>query len=142
MERLKHVFRLSLLLCCGLAISCSNDDSDGTFRQKEYPVTFGTAISGLKSTSDGIWDGGENLAVMINSEVKNYTAASNGSLTVTSGEPFYWQSQAEMKSVQAWYPYSSTVPSLWTVQSDQSGTAYQQSDPVNHYQNHIDDSVI
>lgn len=128
MERLKDLFRLSLLLCCGLVISCSNDDGDGAILQEDYPVIFGTAISGLKSTSDNFWDGGENIAIMINSEVKNYTAASGGALTVRNGEPFYWQSQAEMKSVQAWYPYSSTVPSLWTVQSDQSGTGYQQSD--------------
>lgn len=131
---------------CLLAASCSDlaGDDGTTLPDGKYPMTFTASVDGLtatRATTDNMWTGGEEVAIQIGNEVKKYTAASNGNLTVASGgTPFYWQSAAETKTVSAWYystGYDATPPggTAWTVQSDQSkaesGNAddnYQRSD--------------
>lgn len=117
---------------CLLATSCSDvTDDDTTLPPGKYPMTFTAAVDELtvsRATTDNSWVGGEEVAVQINSEVKKYTAASGGNLTVAeNGTPFYWQSNSETKTVTAWYygtGYDATLPNrtTWAVQSDQSKT--------------------
>lgn len=130
MNRLLTFRNIATLLLCSLFLaSCSNDDEGGeTLPAGAYPVTFDTQISKLKSTSGGTWNAGDEVAIQIAGTVKKYTAATDGKLTNTTS-PFYWQGQSEIKTaVQGWYPYSVSVPTSWTVQSNQSGNGYQTSD--------------
>lgn len=100
----------------------------------KYPMTFTAQVDGLtatRATSDNSWAGGEEVAIQIGSEVKKYTAASGGNLTVaSSGTPFYWQNTSDI-TVSAWYPYSAEKPAAdaLTVKADQSQSDnYQLSD--------------
>lgn len=128
-----------------LAASCTDDTDDGTtLPGGTAPMTFTASVDGLaatRATTDNSWAGGENVAIQIGSDVKQYAAASGGKLTVAGGgTPFYWQSTADRKTVSAWYygtGYDPTPPNgtSWAVQSDQSKTEagnaddnYQRSD--------------
>lgn len=127
---------------CLLAASCSDvTDDDTTLPDGTCPMTFTASVDGLtatRATTDNTWTGGEEIAIQIDGEVKKYTAASGGNLTVaSSGTPFYWQTTSETKTVSAWYlpDYSATSPTTFAVQSDQSKTEsgsaadnYQRSD--------------
>ena len=115
---------------CLMAASCSDVTDDSTaLPDGKYPMTFTASVGGLsatRATTDNTWAGGENVAIQIGGEVKQYTAASGGNLAVASGaDPFYWQSNSETKTVTAWYygtGYDATTPNrtTWAVQSDQS----------------------
>ena len=80
--------------------------------------------------------GGEQIAVEAKSnmpgaqpEIKTYTADASGNLT--SGVPSWWTNTSEQMTLRAWYcgdgstaegeANALTVPSEWSVQSDQSG---------------------
>ena len=129
---------MSLTACCLvlLAYSCSDLTDEGNILPPgKYPMTFTAAVDGLTATRattvDGEWAGGEEVAIQIGDDVKKYTAASGGNLTVaTSGTPFYWQTATEVKTVSAWYSltYSPTKPATFSVQEDQSSNGYQKSD--------------
>lgn len=122
-------FLLSVLLFS----TCAPGEEIGLPAGK-YPMTFTAQVDGLtatRATSDNSWAGGEEVAIQIGSEVKKYTAASGGNLTVaSSGTPFYWQNTSDI-TVSAWYPYSAEKPAAdaLTVKADQSqGDGYQASD--------------
>ena len=124
------------VFACLMAASCSDVTDDGTaLPDGKYPMTFTASVDGLsapdpatRATTDNTWTGGETVAIQTGSEVKQYTAASGGRLTVAGGaDPFYWQSNSETKTVTAWYygtGYDATPPdgTTWAVQSDQSKT--------------------
>lgn len=119
------------ILACLLLFSCSNEDDSGILPAGEYPMAFNAVVERqlTRSTSTGSWDGGEDVAIQVVSTVKKYTAATDGKLSATSGvEPFFWQNSNDTKTVTGWYPYSASVPTSWSVQSDQSIGGYQQSD--------------
>ena len=124
------------VFACLMTASCSDVTDDGiTLPDGKYPMTFTASVDGLsapdpatRATTDNTWTGGETVAIQTGSEVKQYTAASGGRLTVAGGaDPFYWQSNSETKKVTAWYygtGYDATPPNgtTWAVQSDQSKT--------------------
>ena len=137
------------VFACLMTASCSDVTDDGiTLPDGKYPMTFTASVDGLsvpnpasRATTDNTWMGGETVAIQTDSDVKQYTAASGGHLTVASGAaPFYWQNNNETKKVTAWYygtGYDATPPdgTTWAVQSDQSKTEagntagnYQRSD--------------
>lgn len=116
-----------------LLAACSQNDTaaDNALPEGEYPMTFTAAMDGLTATrvtTGNTWEGTEEVAMQIGEDVKKYKVASNGNLS--SDAPFYWQSTTEEKTVSAWYPYTDTKPTTFTVQSDQSGTGYQASDLI------------
>lgn len=130
-----------------MAAACSNatDDDGATLPEGMYPIEF--TATGLqatpltRATADGTWTKGDQIAVQIGTEVKQYNATSlstsitggaNGtSAKFTSTSPFYWQSKDPIY-VSAWYygtEYNATPPTAWTVQSDQNTEGnYQKSD--------------
>ena len=82
----------------------------------------------------------DRIAVQVSDEIKIYAPSNNGNnVTLTSDDPFYWQSKDETKTIRAWYCGDSStasggintggVPTSWSVQPDQNeGEGYQQSD--------------
>ncbi len=120
---------------CLLTASCNDVTDDGTtLPDGTYPMTFTASVDGLtatRATPDNSWAGGEEVAIQIGSEVKKYTAANDGSLTIAeNGTPFYWQTTSDI-TVNAWYPYSTTKPTVaeLRVKANQSeGNNYQSSD--------------
>ena len=120
---------------CLMGASCSDGTDDGTtLPDGKYPMTFTASVGGLtatRATPDNSWAGGEEVAIQIGSEVKKYTAANDGSLTIAeNGTPFYWQTTSDI-TVNAWYPYSTTKPTVaeLRVKANQSeGNNYQSSD--------------
>ena len=123
--------------CCAFAFAaCTDDaaDNDNRLPDGKYPMTFTAAVDGpakTRATTDNTWAGGEEVAVQIGNEVKKYTAATDGTLTVAgSFTPWYWQNTTETKTVSAWYPYNDAKPADadLKVQADQSGGGYGLSD--------------
>lgn len=138
--------------CCVLALTACSDDTTGDnsrLPDGEYPMTFTAAVDGLTitraGTADGKWTITDQIAVQVsNAEsgngIKIYAPSGNGNnATLTSDDPFYWQSSDETKTVSAWYCGDGTtasgkenaekVPTSWSVQPDQDkGDGYQQSD--------------
>lgn len=131
MNRLSHFRNMAVVLICALlAFSCSNEDDSGMLPAGEYPMTFSTSVQQelTRSTVYNAWDGGEEIAIQIGGTVKRYVAEPDHKLYAVRGvDPFYWQFQAEAKTVTGWFPYNATAPANWSVQSDQSD-GYQQSD--------------
>lgn len=133
----------SAFLCLTLFASCSADD-DTALPEGKYPMTFATAMEGLtqtRATTDNTWKGDEKIAMQVGSEVKQYIPTSGTEATLTGADAdntFYWQNAGETKLVSAWYcgdgstaagqPNANQLPMTWTVQTDQSGDGYQQSD--------------
>lgn len=138
--------------CCVLALTACSDDTtgdDSRLPDGEYPMTFIAAVDGLTvtraGTADGEWTTTDQIAVQVsNAEsgngIKIYAPSGNGNnATLTSDDPFYWQSSDETKTVSAWYCGDGTtasgkenaekVPTSWSVQPDQDkGDGYQESD--------------
>ena len=133
--------------CCVLALTACSDDTTGDnsrLPDGEYPMTFTAAVEGLTvtraGTADGEWTTTDWIAVQVSDEIKIYAPSDNDSIaTLTSSDPFYWQSSDETKTVSAWYCGDGStasggintggVPASWSVQSDQNeGEGYQQSD--------------
>lgn len=119
------------------------DGAEGT------PMTF--TATGLnfpdarsRATVDGDWEGVNTVAVKIGYETKAYTVTSvsgdNASVTLTSGNPFYWSSTVPV-TVSAWpctdisspdmpFPddhFIERMPEV-VVQEDQSGDGFAESD--------------
>lgn len=135
------------LLCAGF-VSCSQDDFADTqgepLPQGEYPLelTAGglqalsapASAPSARGTADDNWDGVQSLAVQVGGVVKEYTVTSpnnESTATLTSDEPFYWQTTEEVLNITAWYPYSEIYPESWEVKADQNVAAnYQASDLI------------
>jgi len=101
-------------------------------RSAESAKGTGVSVSKMTraSTTDGVWPSGANVAVHVsgNSNTAQYTVNADG--TITSGSPFYWTSNNNI-TVTSWYPYSASMPSSWSVNSDQSASnasSYNSSD--------------
>ena len=119
------------------------DGAEGT------PMTF--TATGLnfpdarsRATVDGDWEGVNTVAVKIGYETKAYTVTSvsgdNASVTLTSGNPFYWSSTVPV-TVSAWPCTDISSPDMplpddhfiermpeVVVQEDQSGDGFAESD--------------
>lgn len=136
--RKRLCYAATLLALISLA-SCGQNDSDDTLLPAgKYPMTFTTWVNGLaatRATTDNSWDGGEQVALQVDGEVKQYQISGTGaSATLTSSDPFYWTSTEETKTVKAWYygdGYSAAELDSWKVEPDQSASdnsAYKASD--------------
>ena len=129
---------LAALLACCLPTACRDDSEDnGQLSEGEYPVLLTAAVERFTSAiPEDTWAGGEQIAVEAKSnmpgaqpEIKTYTADASGNLT--SGVPSWWTNTSEQMTLRAWYcgdgstaegeANALTVPSEWSVQSDQSG---------------------
>lgn len=128
---------LAFVLLVLLSSSCNPDrETDGnTLPVGRYPLTFTTLVEAMvetrAATADNLWTVDDKIAVKVKDEVKEYSYGDNATFTVVSGDPFYWTSSEETKSVSAWYcgtVYSGSLPETWSVQSNQDGDGYQQSD--------------
>lgn len=98
--------------------SCSNEDvTDNpveTLPEGMYPLELTASVqAGLPVTrvsedqsGESKWDGNEIVKVKIGAETKDYKTDASGSLTST--QPFYWNSTNEIKQVTAWYPAALT----------------------------------
>lgn len=141
--------KLSISLCMAcltgiMAAGCTEEtDSDKRLPDGKYPMTFTAAVDGLTvtraGTADGEWTTTDRIAVQVSDEIKIYAPSNNGNnVTLTSDDPFYWQSSNETKTVSAWYcgdgstasdqANAGKVPTSWSVQSNQEEKGYQNSD--------------
>ena len=113
--RLKNI-NLPLLAGILLLAACSKDDNGGqTLPEGEYPMTFTARgimppVAQTRSTVDNNWEGVTQVSVQVGDVVKAYdvhASADDGyqTATITSENPFYWQS-TDPVTVTAWYPYS------------------------------------
>lgn len=131
---------------CSLAIlvlaACSKEKVRG-LDMPELRLTAGIEAMTRTTADDNAWTGGEQVAVEstsstegIQSEVKIYTAAADG--TLTTDIPFGWTRDDERKRFRAWYcadgssaaggANATAAPDKWTVKADQRGEGYAQSD--------------
>lgn len=117
-------YALIMALCL---VSCSTEEQSETTMGE--PIAFSATgiatASNTRATADDSWTDAGNVAIMIGTETKAYTATANedddnkATLKVAEGEtPFYWNSTKE--TVTAWYPYSKECPTEFTVNTDQS----------------------
>ena len=132
MNGLKYI--LSILCVAGLITSCTQDDLDSAMPTESIPLTLTAnlyeavatpASASTRSTLDGEWDADAKVAVRVNKNlVKKYTATPNTtarSATLACPEltgedtDFLWSGNDETKAVDAWYPYSETVPADWSI---------------------------
>ena len=128
-----------LLLVGGLLVACDKEDmthTEGTpLPEGKYPLVLtagglqavagqGRASApGTRGTTDNDWEGVTTVAVQVDGVVKEYAvapASDKKTASLTTADPFYWQTSDEMKSIKAWYPYRPTEPTQWTVKADQS----------------------
>lgn len=150
LQRMSSCIMLTLLLASGLLASCSTEDmmhTEGTpLPEGKYPLEL--AAGGLQAvaeqgrasapltrgTADNNWNGISSVAVQVDGEVKEYavTAGDDGiTARLSSDNPFYWNTSNETKDIVAWYPYSATEPTQWTVKADQSSKEnYEASDLI------------
>lgn len=140
---MKKVSIISIAVAVIFALSaCSHEElADETLPYGKYPVTFTATGLGqsvqTRTTVDGTWEKGDAVAVAIdgiNGAKKYITDGSGQTVTLTaeaSSTPFYWESTQCPISVSAWYcgsQYNSTLPLDWSVNENQSGSGYNQSD--------------
>lgn len=131
---------LALLLA---AAACTQDDAvllpeapEGipmTFTAKGLNPTAATT-TGTRATVDGDWEGVTAVAIQIGNEVKAYRvtpSSDNLTATLSSDDPHYWAGESAV-TVSAWWPYTdgqTSMPAV-TVQADQRGDGYAQSDHI------------
>ena len=104
-----------------------------TFTAKGLNPTAATT-TGTRATVDGDWKGVTAVAIQIGNEVKAYRvtpSADNLTATLSSDDPHYWAGESAV-TVSAWWPYTdgqTSMPAV-TVQADQRGDGYAQSDHI------------
>ena len=132
-----HTFSaLALLLA---ATACTQDDAVLLPEAPEgIPMTFTatglTPATDTRATVDGDWKGVTAVAIQIGNEVKAYRvtpSSDNLTATLSSDDPHYWAGESAV-TVSAWWPYTdgqTSMPAV-TVQADQRGDGYAQSDHI------------
>lgn len=136
MKQFTRLYNSLGMLAMFCIASCASDElNDRLLPEGKYPMSFTTAVEGqvpTRATTDNTWSGDEQVALAIGDEVKRYTPDNTGSpASLTSTNPFYWQTANERKTVRAWYcgaGYNAAQPTRLTVKTDQSGEGYKQSD--------------
>jgi len=140
----RYIIHLSAILALLLAAAaCTQDDAvllpeapEGipmTFTAKGLNPTAATT-TGTRATVDGDWKGVTAVAIQIGNEVKAYRvtpSAGNLTATLSSDDPHYWAVGSAV-TVSAWWPYTdgdTSMPAV-TVQADQRGDGYAQSDHI------------
>ncbi len=92
----------------GLTVSATKPAKD---------ITMSVSKMTRVTTADGSWPGNANVAIHVGNNTASYTVNTDGS--ITSGSPFYWANKNNVY-VTSWFPYSASLPSSWSVKSDQS----------------------
>ena len=94
-------------LSCAALTACSDDTAaadDGRLPDGQYPITLTATVEGqtaTRATGDNTWAGTEEVALQVGGEVKKYTVAADGALTVTTpADPHYWTA----KTITVQYP--------------------------------------
>ena len=148
MDRLSDLKRMILLLLAGILSACSHDDLTETRPEGNGELLVLTAVmadvtTGTRATPDNSWEGTETVIVEVIDNYDNtttpdwtqakrgiYTASTDGKLTFVSGEQSSWLSDNETKLVRAWHygDNSTTLSSSWSVQTNQTGDNYANSD--------------
>ena len=117
--------------------SCDNENEENDCGVTELPMELTAVVEwgGLtRASSDNIWtgDGTEKVSVSDGSKTVGYTIvnAEGEMLPTNENDMLYWASATEMQSVMAWYPATTDNSPMtsWSVQSNQSGEGFQQSD--------------
>ena len=148
MNRLSDLKRMILLLLAGILSACSHDDltetrPSGNGEPLVLTATMADATTDTRATPDNSWEGTETVIVEVIDNYDNtttpdwtqakrgiYTASTDGKLTFTSGTQSTWLSDNETKLVRAWHygDNSTTLSSSWSVQTNQTGDNYANSD--------------
>ena len=137
------IYTFSALALLLAAAACTQDDAvllpeapEGipmTFTAKGLNPTAATT-TGTRATVDGDWKGVTAVAIQIGNEVKAYRvtpSSDNLTATLSSDDPHYWAGESAV-TVSAWWPYTdgqTSMPAV-TVQADQRGDGYAQSDHI------------
>lgn len=135
---------LAVIIAGSLSVACKKD-TEGVLPEGHYPVIPASEIQAIpQENGTEAWIGGEQVVVQAVSshdgwstaETGIYEAAADGILT--SSEPVWWKYSGEKKRVRAWYcgdgstakggANAPDMPTVWTVQTDQSGDGYNASD--------------
>lgn len=138
MDRLHSLKILAGLAAVSLLSACSQDGlTDGTLLEEKTPLELtasnlyeAVATPKSRGTIDNTWDGGETVAVRVNGNIKKYTVTPSapGSATarltcpdITEADTdFWWTTNGETKTVDAWYPYNEVQPTDWQVSPEQT----------------------
>lgn len=138
---MRHI--LYLLPMAMLLAACTQDElaqQDDTLPEGKYPLELtagglqavATPTPDTRATVDNNWIGVQTVAVKVGDEVKEYTVIPSGggaTATLSSTDPFYWQSATTPINITAWHPYSAADPTTWAVKENQSSDEnYQASD--------------
>ena len=128
----------TLALLLGFTACTQDDLSSSSGELRGTPMTFTatglTPSAGTRATVDGDWEGVGTVAIQIGNEVKAYRvtpSADNLTATLSSDDPHYWAGESAV-TVSAWWPYTdgqTSMPAV-TVQADQRGDGYAQSDHI------------
>ena len=128
----------TLALLLGFTACTQDDLSSSSGELRGTPMTFTatglTPSAGTRATVDGDWEGVSTVAIQIGSEVKEYRvtlSTDNLTATLSSDDPHYWAA-GDTVTVSAWWPYTdgqTSMPAV-TVQADQRGDGYAQSDHI------------
>ena len=144
MSDMKRTLLLSAAcLAATLFTACTQDDAGLLPEASEgIPMTFtatglnptAATTTGTRATVDGDWKGVTAVAIQIGNEVKAYRvtpSSDNLTATLSSDDPHYWAGESAV-TVSAWWPYTdgqTSMPAV-TVQADQRGDGYAQSDHI------------
>ena len=144
MSDMKRTLLLSAAcLAATLFTACTQDDAGLLPEASEgIPMTFtatglnptAATTTGTRATVDGDWKGVTAVAIQIGNEVKEYRvtpSSDNLTATLSSDDPHYWAGESAV-TVSAWWPYTdgqTSMPAV-TVQADQRGDGYAQSDHI------------
>lgn len=134
-SRKLRMFAWLLAMAAGnVLISCASDEKEvsDSLGDKSPMMFVGQVLNQpmSRTTSEGTWNGTEEVGVQVGEEIKLYKADTYGALT-TDDEPFYWESKTTAVDVLAWFPCSGTeaLPASFSVQQDQSrDNGFQNSD--------------
>lgn len=127
------------LCLAGMAclVSCSNEGEGLLSGRTNLPMELTTVVEPVsltRASADNVWtgDGTERVSISDGSKAATYTIvdAVGGLAPTVENEQLYWASGTEPQEITAWYPATAGNAQLesWNIQSDQSGTGYQQSD--------------
>lgn len=135
-------------MLAGILSACSHDDLTetrpaGNGEPLVLTAVMADATTGTRATPDNSWEGTETVIVEVIDNYDDtttpdwtqakrgiYTAGTDGKLTFTSGTQSTWLSDNETKLVRAWHygDNSTTLSSSWSVQTNQTGDNYANSD--------------
>lgn len=151
---LRHTFVLGLVAALALASCSQNELADGgqgtPLPAGKYPLMLTASIGeaaatpATRSTVDNQWNkekvyvqiakwGGPGSVMWNNSKRQSYNVSGSGEMDRTEGNDVFWEESDEEKAIRAWcVPKDSeshgNLPSSHTVEADQSGVGYAQSD--------------